>query len=236
MNLKHSKAETLAIVGKHHRWFHQIDVGHGLSTPGTRNCQKKLEALDLPEDLTGWTVLDIGANDGFYSFECEERGADRVLATDYPHWTGGIEYSQQPGPARKGHFEAARELRGSSVEDLTISVYDLSSEELGTFNLVMMYGVLYHLVHFTVGLEKAVQMSDRLIIVETALHAENPSRDTPMSLFVSGPPSWWYPNPACIKAMMLFYGCEEVKIISSMEDWSRVVLHGYKNGYRPTGA
>lgn len=232
MRLRYTEKETSIMLASHHLWFHQIDVGHGLRTPGSRDCSKKLYALNLPEDLTGWSVLDIGANDGFYSFECEERGAARVLSTDYPHWTGNIEYVEKPGPARKGHFETARELRGSLVHDQTISVYDLNSEELGTFNLVMMYGVLYHLAHPTVGLEKAIQMSDRLIVVESAVHSDTPAADIPLMLYTPGPASWWYPNPECIKGMMLQFGCEEVKIIPGLEGKGRTVLHGYRNGYR----
>ena len=232
MRLEYTRPQTLEMLASHEHWFHQIDVGHGLLTPGSRDCQQKLAALNLPEDLTGWSVIDIGANDGFYSFECEERGASKVLATDYPHWTGDVEYSEGQCVSRKEHFETARKLRGSEVDDMTISVYDLSPDEFGTFNLVMIYGVLYHVCHITVALENAVRMSDRLIIVESALHKDNRSGDTPMMLYVAGPPSWWYPNPACIKAMMLLFGCEEVSIMSP-PDYPRVVLHGYRNGYRP---
>ena len=35
-----------------------------------------------PADLTGWTVLDIGCNAGFYALEMKRRGADRVVAID----------------------------------------------------------------------------------------------------------------------------------------------------------
>ena len=47
-----------------------------------RRFNRRLDLLQIPEDLTGWTVLDIGAWHGFFSFECERRGADRVLAVD----------------------------------------------------------------------------------------------------------------------------------------------------------
>lgn len=232
MILRYTKEETVAMIEAHNLWFHKIDVGHGVRTPGTRDCAEKLKTLNLPEDLTDWSVLDIGANDGFYSFECEERGAASVLATDYPHWTGDVEYVEESRPARKAHFETARELRGSSVLDMTISVYNLDPKELGTFNLVMMYGVLYHLVHITVGLEKAIQMADKLIVVESAMYSNTLSLSTPHMIYTPGPTSWWYPSPECIKGMMLQFGCEEVKIMPGLEGMGRAVLHGYKNGYR----
>ena len=59
-------------------WFHSIDLGHGIITPGCEPTAQKLRRLGLPEDLTGRTVLDVGAYDGFFSFEAERRGAARA--------------------------------------------------------------------------------------------------------------------------------------------------------------
>ncbi len=71
-------------------WFHSIDLGNGLVTPGWEGpaTKRKLGRLGLPDDLSGLTVLDIGAWDGFFSFEAERRGAARVLATDSYSWSG----------------------------------------------------------------------------------------------------------------------------------------------------
>lgn len=230
----YSKEETQILIDSHSRWFHSIDVGHGLSTPG-RDCNKKLQRLHLPHDLTGWTVIDIGANDGFFSFECKERGAMRVLATDQSHWDGNVPYLGWKGLERKDHFETARKLRGSLIEDETISVYDLTVDKFGTFDLVMMFGVLYHLIHPTLGLERAVHLADKLVIIESGLHQDNDTGDIPLMLYVPDKycgdvTNWWYPNPECIKTMMLTYGCERVDIINT--ESSRVVLHGYKNGFQ----
>ena len=57
------------------RWFHSIDLGGGIVTPGLDCDPRRLEQMSLPADLSGRTVLDIGAWDGFYSFEAERRGA-----------------------------------------------------------------------------------------------------------------------------------------------------------------
>ena len=56
-------------------WFHSLDLGHGIVTRGYDDSPSKLKALGIPEDLTGKTVVDIGAWDGFFSFEAERRGA-----------------------------------------------------------------------------------------------------------------------------------------------------------------
>ena len=72
-------------------WFHSIDLGNGMVTPGAKSVetqQLQLEALNLP-DLSGKRVLDIGAWDGFFSFEAERRGAAHVttLTTTSGAWT-----------------------------------------------------------------------------------------------------------------------------------------------------
>lgn len=55
------------------RWFHRIDLGNGVTTPGADDTPLKLKHLQLPESLSGKTVLDIGAWDGFFSFEVEKQ-------------------------------------------------------------------------------------------------------------------------------------------------------------------
>src|SRR5262249_49774486 len=42
-------------------WFHSIDLGNGVVTPGQEPTKYKLRRLGIPEDLTGKSVLDIGA-------------------------------------------------------------------------------------------------------------------------------------------------------------------------------
>ena len=66
-------------------WWHSIDLGHGVVTKGYKapeTLQYELESLRLP-DLRDKTVLDIGAHDGFFSFEAERHGARRVVALDH---------------------------------------------------------------------------------------------------------------------------------------------------------
>src|SRR5580704_15785161 len=104
--------ELLREIEKIH-WFHSIELRPGITTPGHSNESFTLSLLGLPEDLTGKTILDIGCWDGFYSFECERRGAKRVVSTDVWESTG-----------RTG-FDLAREELNSSVEPVEANIYDL---------------------------------------------------------------------------------------------------------------
>ena len=63
-------------------WYHSIPLDEGIVTPGVDNSSLRLPKIHLPQDLRGKSVLDVGAWDGFFSFEAERRGAERVLATE----------------------------------------------------------------------------------------------------------------------------------------------------------
>jgi tRNA (mo5U34)-methyltransferase len=70
-------------------WFHSIDLGGGVVTPGHKPeavLRAEFDALGLP-DLRGRSVLDIGGWDGFFAFEAERRGAARVAVLDHFMWS-----------------------------------------------------------------------------------------------------------------------------------------------------
>src|SRR5262245_7304082 len=103
------------------RWFHTIDLGQGVITKGVDSTQsERLAGLRLP-DFSGRSVLDVGAWDGFFSFEAERRGACRVVASDYYAWHG-TGWGTGQG---KAAFELARTALGSRVEDVDVDVMDL---------------------------------------------------------------------------------------------------------------
>lgn len=137
-------------------WRHKIDLGNGIITPGDANTQKKLKGLGFPDDFEGKSVLDVGAWDGFYSFEAEKRNAGRVLAIDT--WTHG---------AGKTGFNLAKRILNSKVESKTMSVYDLSAKNEGVFDITLFLGVLYHLRHPLLAFDKIAEVTRELIIVES---------------------------------------------------------------------
>ena len=61
-------------------------------------------------------MLDVGAWDGFFSFEAERRGAERVLAVDGPAWSEPA-WGGRTATGPRHSFELARRALGSSVED-----------------------------------------------------------------------------------------------------------------------
>jgi len=137
-------------------WYHKIEVAPGVWTPGVHDSPEALARLELPEDLTGMRVLDIGARDGFFTFEAERRGAREVVALDNepPDHTG---------------FSIAAELLDSKATYITENVYSLDPEKYGTFDLVLFLGVIYHLRHPLLALDRIhdICSPDALLLLET---------------------------------------------------------------------
>lgn len=141
-------------------WFHSIDLGRGIVTPGCDKSARKLEQIRLPDRLDGLSVLDVGAWDGYFSFEVERRGASRVLAADSYCWSG------KDGCTQDG-FNLARQALRSKVEDVEIEVLDLCPDRVGTFDVVLFLGVLYHMKHPHVALERVASVTKDLLVLET---------------------------------------------------------------------
>jgi tRNA (mo5U34)-methyltransferase len=182
------------------KWFHSIELDPGFVTPGRADTRAQVARLHLP-DLTGKTVLDVGAWDGFFSFEAERRGASRVVALDTFSWQ-----PRGDGTGKAG-FDLARRALKSNVEDVEVDVLDISPETVGgTFDVVLFLGVLYHLRHPFLALERLRTVCDELIIVET--HVDLIGTRRPAAAFYPGTElegdwtNWWGPNPAAVSGML----------------------------------
>lgn len=64
-------------------WYHTVDLGGGLITPGTYDYRASLADFHFPDDMGGMTVLDVGSATGFFAFEFEKRGA-HVVSVEVP--------------------------------------------------------------------------------------------------------------------------------------------------------
>lgn len=195
------------------KWWHQIDLGQGIVTPGPDDTLERIQHhLGLPGDLRGKTVLDIGAWDGAFSFEAERRGASRVLAIDEYIWAG-------KGWASKEGFDFARRVLNSRVEDKLIDVYDIGPENVGTFDLVIFAGVLYHLKHPLLALEHVASVCRDQLILSTHVDLVGVERPAmafyPGAEFANEANNWWGPNLPAVEAMLRTVGFSRVKLVAS---------------------
>jgi tRNA (mo5U34)-methyltransferase len=183
-------------------------------------------------------VLDAGCWDGFYSFAAERRGAARVVATDSFVWQRG---------SRAG-FELAHKALDSKVEPREIDVLDLRPEEVGTFDIVLFLGVLYHMRHPMLALDRMAAITRDLLVVESVvdllyLPTTRALKFYPSSELGRDDTNWFAPTPLGLEAMLHAAGFARVKLvwpsIGRLRWWrlqsllgskavKRVVFHAWK--------
>jgi len=190
-------------------WYHTIDLGHGVVTPGIFNTLKYVDRYRIPASLAGRSVLDIGAYNGFFTIEAKRRGASRVVAMD--RW--GLPDS----PERTG-FDLAISATGVEVEAVNGDVYELSPSVAGVFDTVFFFGVLYHLKYPLLALERIASVTQGSLLLETHLDALAMTR--PAMAFYPGAElegdgtNWCGPNPEAVEAMLTVAGFTDVRPVS----------------------
>jgi tRNA (mo5U34)-methyltransferase len=222
-------------------WRHRITLPGGITTPGSVNCPDKLQMLHLPDDLSGKRVLDIGCSDGFFSFECEKRGAVSVLAVD--------NYNSVYIDSPRG-FHVAHEILQSRVEFRQADLFDLDSEDVGQFDLVLFLGVLYHLRHPLLALERLATLCRGQLVVETLIAPEprgmvsrvwqriaGRKKPAPWMAFYEHdeinrvPTTWWAPSVPCLEGMVRSCGFCGVKTVHTIA--KRAVVHAFHPSQAP---
>lgn len=261
------RAELEAAVASVADWFHSLDLGAGVVTPGTKSAEHlagEAAALRLP-GLRGRSVLDIGAWDGFYSFEAERRGAARVVALDHYAWSMDLAamgaywercraegrppepYEQVPEiwrpdtlPGKRG-FDVARTALGSRVESVVADFMTTDVDEVGTFDVALFLGVLYHLMDPFAALRRLRKVTREVAVIETACMvlvglAERPLWDFfPNDELDGDPGNWWAPNVAGLVGACRAAGFSSVEVVAQPPDdlppWEvfhgRAIVHAY---------
>lgn len=157
-------------------WYHTIDLGDGIVSRGYFDHRAVVDRYGIPDSLAGLTVLDVGAGDGFFAFEFERRGAERVLAIDVgslgecdmlPAVRSRLSASDRDTQPWQKRFQIAHTMLGSRVEHQILRVYDLSPDAVGMFDLVFCADVLLHLKNPLQALLNIRSVCSDLAIVET---------------------------------------------------------------------
>ncbi len=243
--------EIVAELRRLEPWFHAIDLGDGISTKirsvmgepvdhphGPWQAIKKC----LPKDLSGKSVLDVGCNAGFYSFEAKRRGAAQVLGVD----------------GQRHHIRQAvfvRKVLGLDLEFRRMNVYELDQRSMGQFHITLALGLIYHLKHLVLALENLYNVTQETLIIETAimppgrapasfshplgerqmrLHplalVENP-RDAKEQVF-----NWFLPSVEALEALLRNTGFDSIEVMEVKNERAVLVCQktvgGFKQGAR----
>jgi len=210
-------------------WFHTIDLGHGVVTPGTDESQAKLAQIRLPQDLGGKSVLDVGAWDGFFSFEAERRGAARVVAVDPATWRRAPD---EEGWGSKAGFDLARRALSSQVEAVDLDLLDLTPERVGTFDVVLFLGIFYHLPDPWPILDRVASVTGELLILES--HVDMLDLRRPAMAFYPGAEvdgdasNWWGANPRLFDAVLRHRGFSRIEQVHGESLPRRLARSAYR--------
>ncbi|MFN2544491.1 MAG: class I SAM-dependent methyltransferase [Actinomycetota bacterium] len=199
-------------------WYHSIDLGDGVVTPGMFDHRPAVGRYLLPSDLAGMRCLDVGTMDGFWAFEMERRGASEVVAFDIDHpealdWpvalrAGTVKTLDETKGAR---FQLVHDALGSAVRRELGSVYELDTG-LGTFDLVFCSDVLLHLKDPVGALERIRSVTAGSAIVCNPILRFRFQERRPLALFDGIDEfQWWVTNLAGLIRMVRAAGFAAVE-------------------------
>ena len=187
-------------------WYHRIDLGNGIVTPGYewdetiwRGIRKIMDEVDY----RGKIVLDLGSWDGMWAFEAERRGAAIVIATD----------------ARLNGFRNllfAKEILQSEVIPMcNVPVQELEQRLKGVglpteFDIIQHFGLFYHLRDPLISLAQCRRVMSRngLLLLETAFIDDDEKAymlfsGLPDQYSFYGPSDTWAPTKKCLKEILI---------------------------------
>jgi len=203
-------------------WYHSFELPDGTRIEGYNQLdtlRKRYARFPIPEDLTGKRVLDIGAWDGWFSFEAERHGA-AVTAIDCVEVPNFLEIQKK---------------LGSRVSYRLLDFYELPEAGLGVFDFVFCLGILYHLKHPLLALEIVCALTTDTAIVESFVTDANTWRehqdDVPTMEFYETDElgnqldNWIGPSVSCLMAMCRAAGFARVEFLHTTGFHAGVVCH-----------
>ena len=206
-------------------WYHSFELPDGGVIAGLQSLDQQRERLrqfPIPQDLTGNRVLDVGAWDGWFSFEMERRGAE-VLAVDSAKNTRLIE---------------ARQLLGSRIDYQIADICHLTAKDVGSFDIVLFLGVLYHLKHPLLALENVCGMCRDMACIESFVTDGDPHAHPLMEFYETTElrgqaDNWVGPNLSCLLAFCRTAGFARVNFESTLGE--RAHITAYRQWLDPAG-
>lgn len=220
-------------------WYQNIYLGDGISTNPERGdypeSRWRLMEPYVPEDLTGKTVLDLGANAGYFSIRMKQRGASYVL---------GIDVS----PSQNEQAKFVGEVLGAEVDFRLMNAYEYVLTDETKFDFVLFLGVFYHLRYPLLVLDKLAEKTREKLLFQTVIREEQVGeeqdseeeplvmaddypkaevsifnhRDYPKMFFIekrynSDNSNWWFCNEACAFALLRSAGIQNaIKVGADM--------------------
>lgn len=202
-------------------WYHVIDLGDGVVTPGAFDMSRYIDLYPIPKDMSGMRVLDVGASNGYFSVEFARRGAAEVVALDLPGW---VHHDWSPRQRTILEDVPAEEMKrvdetvvGKALElviDATgfqgvikpepCAIYDISPERFGSFDLVFCGSMLMHVRDPLLGIHamrSVCKPGGHFLVSVSTIREQDPE---PIAAFVGewDQSNFWQLNPAALRRML----------------------------------
>ena len=186
-------------------WWHPIQFSKNVSAPCFFLSAKYTPLLwdminrNLPETLHGKSIVDLGCWSGYYSLEASKKGA-KVKAIDIDKF-------------KIKQVEFVSDYFKAGIRTENISVYDIDEKE--KFDYSFLLGVLYHLKHPLLAIEKVSRITKNKIFIESEVII---NEKEPVMKFINGSynldrSNWWIPSIDCIKDMLHSTGFRKVETV-----------------------
>ncbi len=162
----------------------------------------------FPNGLEGRSVMDCACNCGAYLFWSKEHGAGECFGFDArSHWID------------QARFLAEHRVKPSDAMRFEVcDLYDLPKVAPGRFDVTWFNGIFYHLPDPVAGLKLAADITDELLILNTAVMSGHPdgalvvARENPDRLLAGMDDLNWFPTgPAVLARILRWLGFAEVR-------------------------
>ena len=237
--LREAQARGLGDLSQYY-WYHTIDLGGGLVTPGDYDYRSVISQFGFPSDMSKMKVLDVGSATGYFAFEFEKRGAE-VVSVELPSiadWDMPrgeeraavlkdlMEYHRVSTIEDLQHFhldapfELCRKQLGSKVTRVHSTVYQLNDGRFGPqeFDMVFCGDILCHTFSPFKALVELAPLCKSLVVSQAL---PTVVRDSPVMHYCGGDKpmddcrSWFAPNRRCMEHMLKRLGFRRVEEMGS---------------------
>lgn len=208
-------------------WYQNIELAPGIWTnpndPRAYDPRERWNIIEpyVPKDLSGKTVLDLGCSAGFFAAKMKQRGAKRVVAVDVAPWV-------------KRQVTVVAAALGLDIEIRVQDVHEFCLETREKFDYVLFLGLLYHLRHPLLVLDRLSCMLGEKLFIQTPIVGRKPDGslrvkddypsnetqvfdhpDFPRLSFIekkfnADSSNWWFPNENCLLAMLRSSGYQRI--------------------------
>ena len=236
----HERTRALGYEGlEDYYWYHTVDLGNGLVTPGDYDFRSQTSAFGFPATMTGMRVLDVGSATGYFAFEFERRGAEVVsvelpsladwdmLAGEREEVIRQLMTAHRAATAEEayqrhldGPFQFCRSVLGARVSRCYSSIYDLTLAKLGgeKFDLIFAGDVLLHLFSPLQALDVLAGLCRGSLMATVDSAFPGPAQ-SPLMAFLGEHGeqnhfrAWWLLNSRCVTSILGRLGFPTVSVV-----------------------